>query len=247
MRSLMMAITAAGLLSLCASAAHAQNVNAQSGTTYTFVNADCGFSRTLVTFSNASAVAVTLPQAGATNLFIGGCTIRAENLGAGQVTITPTTSTINGKSSIVLDQNQSVEIQSDSTGGSTGNYWALFGGLFQADNQTIVTKSSGVSSTSVPAKTVTTSYTVTAADMGGIVNFNGTSLTVTFPAATSTILAIGMSIQINNQNSSAVTITNSSGLTLVGFSGTTIPQYGGISCVVDANGTQLDCVGIGGT
>lgn len=87
-------------------------VNAQTGTTYTVLNSD---SRKLVTFSNGSAVAVTLPQAGASSEFMTGWFTDVQNRGAGTVTITPTTSTIDGAASLALTTNQGVRIFSDGT------------------------------------------------------------------------------------------------------------------------------------
>jgi hypothetical protein len=95
-------------------------VNAQVGTTYTVLGSDLG---KLLTFTNAAAVAVTLPQATASSgAFAAGWYAEFENRGAGTVTITPTTSTINGGASITLGTNQSVKIISDGT-----NYFALLG------------------------------------------------------------------------------------------------------------------------
>lgn len=74
----------------------------------------------LVTFNNASATAVTLPQAispFATFNFY------ASNLGAGTVTITPSSGTINGAASLTLVQGQSALIISDDT-----NYQVFQGG-----------------------------------------------------------------------------------------------------------------------
>lgn len=67
----------------------------------------------LVTFSNGSAVAVSLPQAGVT--FPDGWFSDVKNLGAGTVTITPTTSTIDGAASVALATGQSCRIASDGT------------------------------------------------------------------------------------------------------------------------------------
>lgn len=92
-------------------------VNAQVGTTYTVLQSDLS---KLVTFKNAAAVAVTLPQAG--TAFPAGWQSVFSNQGAGTVTITPTTSTINGGASIQLLTGQSVQIVSDGT-----NYFALVG------------------------------------------------------------------------------------------------------------------------
>lgn len=125
MKKLLSAFLGLALLGL-ASPAFA-TVNAQTGTTYTFVNTDCDPTlRTVVTFSNAAAVAVTLPQAGASGNFAA-CTIKVVNLGVGIVTITPTTSTINGTSTLVVPSKSSAVISNDSTGLSTGNYMAELG------------------------------------------------------------------------------------------------------------------------
>lgn len=89
-----------------------QFVNAQTGTTYTVLQTDCS---KLVTFSNTAAVAVTLPQAGTSGKFFNGCFFDFENKGAGTVTITPTTSTINGRTTLVLATNRGAHVVSDST------------------------------------------------------------------------------------------------------------------------------------
>jgi hypothetical protein len=92
-------------------------VNAQTGTTYTVLSSDRS---KLVTLKNASAVAVTLPQAGAS--FPAGWIASFSNQGAGTVTITPTTSTINGSTSVTLLTGQSIDIVSDGT-----NYYGMVG------------------------------------------------------------------------------------------------------------------------
>lgn len=86
-------------------------INAQTGTTYTVLDSDCG---KLVSFNNASAVAVTLPQANGST-FISGWSVDFQNKGAGTVTVTPTTSTINGGASLALTQNQGMHCDSDGT------------------------------------------------------------------------------------------------------------------------------------
>jgi hypothetical protein len=57
----------------------------------------------LVTFSNTSAVAATIAQAGASSNFVAGWYCDLENLNTGTVTLTPTTSTINGQATLVLE------------------------------------------------------------------------------------------------------------------------------------------------
>jgi hypothetical protein len=66
-----------------------------------------------VQYNNAGGVAVTLPQAGAGGNFISGWTTHIRNVGAGTVTITPTTSTINGAATLVLRTKQAAFIYSD--------------------------------------------------------------------------------------------------------------------------------------
>lgn len=85
-------------------------VNAQTGTTYTYLTTDF---RKLVTHTNGSAIAGALPQAGAT--FPAGWFIFVQNRGAGALTITPTTSTIDGAATLVLNQNEGALIVSDGT------------------------------------------------------------------------------------------------------------------------------------
>lgn len=85
-------------------------INAQTGTTYTVLSTDAC---KLVSFSNASTIAVTLPQA--TGSFAAGFGFDVISLGAGIVTITPTTSTINGAATLTLAKGQSCSIVSDGT------------------------------------------------------------------------------------------------------------------------------------
>lgn len=92
-------------------------VSAQTGTTYTVLTGDF---RKLVTHTNASSIAVTLPQAGAS--FPAGWFYLTQNRGAGVVTITPTTSTIDGGASLALSQNEGALIVSDGT-----NYFTFRG------------------------------------------------------------------------------------------------------------------------
>ncbi len=90
--------------------------NAQTGTTYTVLTGDRGKT---VTFSNASSIAVTLPQAGSG--FEDGWFFVAKNIGAGTVTITPTTSTVDGAATITLLTGDHAIITSDGTNYETDN------------------------------------------------------------------------------------------------------------------------------
>jgi hypothetical protein len=82
--------------------------NAQSGAGYTVASSDWG---KLLTLSNASAQVLTLPQAGSS--FPNGWYVDVENTGAGAWTVTPTTSTIDGASTLALSTNQGVRIFSN--------------------------------------------------------------------------------------------------------------------------------------
>ncbi len=94
--------------------------NLQTGTTYTVLTGDRA---KLVTHTNGSAIAVTLPQANSTT-FAAGWFYCTQNRGAGTVTITPTTSTIDGVSSVALLTAQGGCIYSDGT-----NYFTNRGGM----------------------------------------------------------------------------------------------------------------------
>lgn len=84
-------------------------VNAQTGISYTVTAADRGC---VVTFANAGAIAVTLPQAGTAG-FDAGFSFHPVNIGAGTVTITPTTSTIQGSATLQLTTDTGVTVASD--------------------------------------------------------------------------------------------------------------------------------------
>lgn len=96
-------------------------VNAQVGTAYTIQPSDYG---QLVTFNNASPVAVTLSQPGGT--LSSTFNFYARNFGTGIVTITPQNGAlINGAASLALGQGTSFQIISDGTnyqiiGGANG-------------------------------------------------------------------------------------------------------------------------------
>lgn len=67
----------------------------------------------LVTFSNGSAIAVSIAQAGSGGNFAAGWKGTVLDLGAGTATITPATSTINGASTLVITTGQGCDIYSD--------------------------------------------------------------------------------------------------------------------------------------
>lgn len=103
------AITASGTLYA------AECVNPQTGTSYAIVDGDRA---KLVTASNAAAQAYTIAQAGNSSAFQAGWYVDVKNVStnaAGIVTITPTTSTIDGASTYVLNPGRSARIVSDGT------------------------------------------------------------------------------------------------------------------------------------
>ena len=97
-----------GAITLTGTLTSVEPVNAQVATTYTVVSGD---HTKLVTFSNAAAVAVTLPQA--TTSLGAGFWVDVANVGSTLVTITPTVSTINGATTLVLARGQGFRIVSD--------------------------------------------------------------------------------------------------------------------------------------
>lgn len=88
-----------------------ETVNAQTGTTYTILATDWG---KLVTTSNGSSIAVTLPQANSTT-FAAGFWFDFVNKGVGTATITPTTSTIGGAATLAFGTGEGARIVSDGT------------------------------------------------------------------------------------------------------------------------------------
>lgn len=112
--------------------AASEAVNSRAGTSYTILSSDCG---KLITQSNASASAYTLPQAGGS--FPAGWKTRLVNLGVGAMTITPTTSTINGSASVVVNQGEFITLTSNGTDyAATGNQFTVDSALSITRTQT---------------------------------------------------------------------------------------------------------------
>lgn len=102
---------------MLATCAHAQScpqtvVKADATTSYPVVNSD---NCKLITLSNASAVAVSLAQPGASSNFTATWSATFLNLNDGLVTITPSSSTIDGKAFITLVKYQGVRLTSNGT------------------------------------------------------------------------------------------------------------------------------------
>jgi hypothetical protein len=88
-----------------------------TGTSDSIASTDLGY---MVTYSNASAVAVSIAQAGTAG-FDDAWATWVQNLGVGTLTITPATSTVNGSATLALATNMGAFIWSDGT-----NYYAYF-------------------------------------------------------------------------------------------------------------------------
>ena len=168
--------------------------NAQTGTTYTVLASDRA---KFVTLSNASAVAVTLPQA-TTAGFTSGFFFYVKNIGAGTVTITPTTSTIATGTALVLRTNERAIIMSNNT-----NYDALHTGLI-----TGAPSVREVGTRGLPVVTQDGTYSFAIGDEGGIIRHSSASThTYTIPANASVAFAVGTAITVLNEPAGgAVTI-----------------------------------------
>jgi hypothetical protein len=92
--------------------ANTSAVRATTTTSEALANSD---QNKLVTFSNASAVAATIAQAGSGGNFAAGWVVSLKNLGAGTVTLTPTTSTIDGAATLILLPGQGCDVYSNGT------------------------------------------------------------------------------------------------------------------------------------
>jgi hypothetical protein len=92
-----------------------ETVNAQTGTSYAILDGDRG---KLITASNAAAQAYSIAQAGAASAFAAGWYVDIYNKStntSGIVTVTPTTSTIDGAATLVIPPGSGVRIVSDGT------------------------------------------------------------------------------------------------------------------------------------
>jgi hypothetical protein len=109
--------------------------NAVSAASYTVLGSDCGKQ---VTFSNAGATAVALPQAGTAGFPAGWFTV-VKTIGAGDTTVTGTVSTISGAASIVISTGEYCILTSDGA-----NYEANCVRNIQGSGMTLTKTRSGV-------------------------------------------------------------------------------------------------------
>jgi len=198
----------------------ALKINAQTGTSYAIADTDRGKH---VTLSNASSIAATIAAAGSTG-FEDGYFVWLENIGDGAVTLTPTTSTINGASTMVLNSGMSALLFSDGT-----NYRA------------IRVEPSGVQ---VNAQTGT-SYTYLSGDRRKLVSHtNASAIAGTLPQATGAFGA-GWYMWVQNRGAGTLTITPTTS-TIDGAASLALTT--GQGCLIASDGTNYYTMrGIGGS
>ena len=231
------ALTLGNALAVSSSVLQTQKlINAQVGTTYTVASTDAA---KLVTFTNASAIAVTLPQA--TGSFAAGFTFDAEDKGAGTVTITPTTSTINGAATLTLPTNNGCTITSDGT-----NYQVS--ACTSIDTATFTQLTSGTNSTAAMlvgtgaslGATGSGTLTATAAPFSGLTTGSNTTATMTVGTG-GTITVSGTGVNNANQVNGATVPASAAVLASNGSSQATALTLGNNLAVSSGvlNTTQL--------
>jgi hypothetical protein len=140
--------------------ATSQAIDAQTGTIFAIPSGDAG---KLITFNNASSVAASLAAASSTG-FTAGYSFDTQNLGAGPVTITVASGTINGASTLVMAQNTGCTVTSDGTNYQTSACTANAPGGSSSWSNTAAntnTQALGTGATG-PSLTVTNSTAATA-------------------------------------------------------------------------------------
>lgn len=102
-------------------------LNAQTGTSYTFVAADAN--NTLVTLANASAIAVTIPT-NATTAFPVGTVLNFAQTGAGQVTVSGASGvTLTSIGATAATPKTRVQYSAGSAIQTTANNWLVIGDI----------------------------------------------------------------------------------------------------------------------
>ena len=136
----------------------------------------------LLVFNDASAVAVTLPQKSTT--FPNGFTFAVANIGAGTVTITPTTSTINGGSTVAVAQSFGLDVFTDGTnyytqgGGAPGGSGSFNTVTFGASSTVGGTLAGGTTAATIASTGAAGNLIIGTADQSGGVYLGGGATTV---------------------------------------------------------------------
>lgn len=213
-------------------------INTQTGTTYTYsATTDLA---SLTNFSNASAVAATLPESNTfpLNWFNKSC-----NLGAGTVTITPTVSTI------TYTTGSSVVSAASSVAITTGQCVYLYANNASSGNTFLgnvaLSSSGGVSSVSNSDGSLTISPTTGAAVASlNTANANTFTATQTFPANSITNAELANSA--TTVNSQLCTLGSTCTVTVAIGSGVTGLGTGVATALADAAGASGGMVTVGG-
>jgi hypothetical protein len=230
-------------------------VNAQTGTTYTYVTGD---KSKLVTHTNGSAIAGTLPQAGVS--FPAGWWVDVQNRGAGTLTITPTTSTVDGAASLALTTGQGVRIVSDGTNyftqrgmssGSAATWGAITGTLSSQTDLQAALDAKGAAG--IPQNSQSTAYTLVLGDANKHIYHpaaDTTARTWTIPANSSVAFPIGTAVTFDNDfGAGALTIAiTTDTLVLVGAAGSTGSRTlatGGQATAIKVTSTRWRISGVG--
>jgi hypothetical protein len=115
------------LISSAASPIGSVTINAQTGTSYTFVAADSF--NTLVTLTNASAIAVTIPT-NATTAFPVGTVLNFSQNGAGQVTVSGASGvTLTSVGATAATPKTRVQYSAGSAIQTSANNWLVIGDI----------------------------------------------------------------------------------------------------------------------
>ena len=217
------AITATGTLRA------GQTVNAQTGTTYTYVDGDRA---KLCTHTNASSIAGTLPQAGSGGNFVANWFMDVQNRGAGTLTITPATSTIDGAASLALTTNQGCRIVSDGT-----SYFTQRGVSSSGGGGSSITGTTGATGGDA---TATGGTTTTASIAGGAVTILGGTPGVT--ASGGVVTMTGGPGGTTTGNGGAATVRGGTA-TATTQSGGTASLIGGTSGATGSTGGIAEVIG----
>lgn len=195
---------------------------AVTGTTDTILATDRG---NRVPYNSTSAVAVTLPQAGSAG-FAGGFSVRLSNQNTGTVTVTPTTSTINGNATLVILEGQDCFVTPNSTGAN-----------YSADcNEPQITAGTGISLTrGVHSLTISSSATSLAFS----------ALTSGTNTGAAMVVGTGATLTISNAGalSQAGLLLNGTLLTSGGNGTTTFPYFyisqGAARTTLNTSGSEI--------
>lgn len=207
-------------------------VTPQTGTTYTIQTTDRNH---FTTFQNALSVAVTLPQAGVN--FPDGWFADYSNIGTGSVTITPTTSLIDGLTQLILAQYQGIRILSDGTNYFTNQGRGAAGGnTAQSANLVLVGPVSGLAALPSFRKLQAADLPPAQSLTIGAVAPDNTTLTVN--GSTGVMSAVVGGAAISQLHGDVTTPVNSTGNAAATLANTTVSpgSYNYANITVDSKG-----------